>query len=331
MDVKTEYDGEDPDTIQEPGATYSHLQDALMVGTTNLLIKEENDFIMKTENEVDELMIKEELDIGPTVLPPQITPSALPLDRDNLHLYSDTSVWFTSGAACHGTDKTTQTVAERRKKQAGYQKAYRERKKQQKQENNITEKDQGKIAEKRRKNAEYQRAHRERQKKLKKEISAEQMKQQIDQRKKKQAEVQKAYRERKKKKFKEASDLLLEEQRKGPYQEGDHCVTPNIIVRWDADVLGDGNCLFHSSVIVLAAALRSKLLNSALLQNCTDPAAATASKLRHTDLPGIDPQRLLYLAAKMLRQRDMPQIFIEFSCCRSGRSHGLRALTSCIS
>ncbi|GBP88880.1 hypothetical protein EVAR_102893_1, partial [Eumeta japonica] len=35
----------------------------------------EDDLIMKTENEVDELMIKQELDIGPTVKP-QITPAA---------------------------------------------------------------------------------------------------------------------------------------------------------------------------------------------------------------------------------------------------------------
>ncbi|GBP88895.1 hypothetical protein EVAR_102908_1 [Eumeta japonica] len=97
MNIKTEYDGEDPDTIQEPGATYSHLHDALMVGTTNLLIKEEDDFIVKTENEVNELMIEQELDIGPTVLQPKITSSALlPSDQADSHAYPDTS--FCDGA-----------------------------------------------------------------------------------------------------------------------------------------------------------------------------------------------------------------------------------------
>ncbi|GBP72616.1 hypothetical protein EVAR_83126_1 [Eumeta japonica] len=113
VDIKTECNGEDPTTMQGPCTTHSHLQDDLMASTTTLLIKEmvtaahghspaqrshqcfvellsgiseekggesrkksrEDDLIMKTENEVDELMIKQELDIGPTVLQPQITPS----------------------------------------------------------------------------------------------------------------------------------------------------------------------------------------------------------------------------------------------------------------
>ncbi|GBP77946.1 hypothetical protein EVAR_83194_1 [Eumeta japonica] len=71
MNIKIERDDEDLATIQVLGTAYSHLQD------DQLSFKEEGDFTLKTIDKMNEI-IKQELDIGPTVLLTKVTPSTLP-------------------------------------------------------------------------------------------------------------------------------------------------------------------------------------------------------------------------------------------------------------
>ncbi|GBP77945.1 hypothetical protein EVAR_83193_1 [Eumeta japonica] len=74
--IKIECNGEDPATIPTLGTARSHLQENPMSGNT-LWVKEEG-FEMKTEDNVHETIITEELDIGPTVLQPRIMPHSVP-------------------------------------------------------------------------------------------------------------------------------------------------------------------------------------------------------------------------------------------------------------
>ncbi|GBP72642.1 Zinc finger protein 112 [Eumeta japonica] len=76
MDIKTECDVEDSAIAQVLAMSHSHILESSMAGPS-LLVKEEGDFILKTENEVDEMMIKQELDIEPISLQSKITPHLL--------------------------------------------------------------------------------------------------------------------------------------------------------------------------------------------------------------------------------------------------------------
>ncbi|GBP91298.1 hypothetical protein EVAR_96498_1 [Eumeta japonica] len=75
MDIKTECD-EDPPAIRAVGAAPSHAPEDSMAGTA-ALVKEEGDVMIKTEDEMDDMMIKQELDIGPILLQSKVTCSAL--------------------------------------------------------------------------------------------------------------------------------------------------------------------------------------------------------------------------------------------------------------
>ncbi|GBP77949.1 Zinc finger protein 513 [Eumeta japonica] len=91
IDVKTECDGEGPAAITALCQAISYIQDDPIVGST-LSFKEENDFIMITTSEKHEMMIKQELDIGPTVLQTRITSCHLPpSDQASLNLCPGTS------------------------------------------------------------------------------------------------------------------------------------------------------------------------------------------------------------------------------------------------
>ncbi|GBP77941.1 Zinc finger protein 513 [Eumeta japonica] len=81
MDIKTESDDIEPATIPALDMPYWHLQNDSMAESTlsfkeekiNFVLLQEGDIVMKTTDETNEMMIKQELDIGPTVLQTQIT------------------------------------------------------------------------------------------------------------------------------------------------------------------------------------------------------------------------------------------------------------------
>ncbi|GBP84662.1 Zinc finger protein 570 [Eumeta japonica] len=75
--VKTEFEDEDSVTGQELYVGHAHLWENSMTDV-GLSIKEENDSVMKTENDTGEVTVKEELDIGPILLQPKSVLRPLP-------------------------------------------------------------------------------------------------------------------------------------------------------------------------------------------------------------------------------------------------------------
>ncbi|GBP88890.1 hypothetical protein EVAR_102903_1 [Eumeta japonica] len=97
MDIKTECDVEDSAIVQVLATSHAHILESSMAGPS-LLVKEEGDFILKTETEVDEMMIKQELDIEPISLKSKITPHLLlPADEAGPDTRPNTS--FCEGTA----------------------------------------------------------------------------------------------------------------------------------------------------------------------------------------------------------------------------------------
>ncbi|GBP72626.1 hypothetical protein EVAR_83136_1 [Eumeta japonica] len=72
MDIKTECNVEDSAIIQVLDMSHSHILEGSVAGSS-LLVKEEGDFTLKTENEMDEIIVKQELDIEPIFIQPKIT------------------------------------------------------------------------------------------------------------------------------------------------------------------------------------------------------------------------------------------------------------------
>ncbi|GBP88893.1 hypothetical protein EVAR_102906_1 [Eumeta japonica] len=77
MGIKTECDVEDSAIIQVLDMSHSHILEGSVAGSS-LLVKEEGDFTLKTENEMEEIIVKQELDIEPIFVQPKITLRPLP-------------------------------------------------------------------------------------------------------------------------------------------------------------------------------------------------------------------------------------------------------------
>ncbi|GBP72639.1 hypothetical protein EVAR_83149_1 [Eumeta japonica] len=88
MGIKTECDVEDSAIIQVLDMSHSHILESSVAGSS-LLVKEEGDFTLKTENEMDEIIVKQELDIEPIFIQPKITLHPSPQsDQNNFAKYT---------------------------------------------------------------------------------------------------------------------------------------------------------------------------------------------------------------------------------------------------
>ncbi|GBP94283.1 Zinc finger protein 782 [Eumeta japonica] len=92
MDIKSECDVEDSAITRVLATSNSHVLEDSMPGPS-LLVKEEGDFILKTEKEMNETMMKQELDIEPLFLQSKIT--ALPLPPSDQVLDNQINYWIT--------------------------------------------------------------------------------------------------------------------------------------------------------------------------------------------------------------------------------------------
>ncbi|GBP91924.1 Zinc finger protein 700 [Eumeta japonica] len=82
MMVKVEFEGEDSAAYQEPRVYIKHAHLSEDSDTDDgLRVKEENSLILKIKDEADEIAIKQELEIEPTMLQPKTTPTT---DIDDL-------------------------------------------------------------------------------------------------------------------------------------------------------------------------------------------------------------------------------------------------------
>ena len=77
------------------------------------------------------------------------------------------------------------------------------------------------------------------------------------------------------------------------YDEFYECVTSNVMLYHYTDILGDGNCLFHSLIRVLrlqitTAQLRKQLYDSPYLYSCQNPDSAREILASESDYGDLD-------------------------------------------